>query len=248
MALKQSNKVAKSRNPYFKFKQFTVWQSNSAMKVCTDSCLFGALFKRLALNPGRILDIGTGTGLLALMSAQQFPDAYIDALEVADSACKDAEMNFSSSPFSKRLRLIKSSVQCFTPAEQYDLVISNPPFYENQLKTGDKDADLARHSTSLNKADLAQSIARLLHPNGLCLILIASSSEQALEHDLNKKGLRVIQRIHISNQITEAPFRTILSLAFSTGVSENLSMHLYEPTGLYSDQVYDLFKPFYTSL
>lgn len=240
--------MARFRNPYFKFKQFTVWQSNSAMKVCTDSCIFGALFNQLANNPERILDIGTGTGLLALMSAQQFPNAHVDALEIAESACIDAEINFSSSPFSKRLRLIKSPVQSFTPAGQYDLVICNPPFYENQLNTGLQNTDLARHSTSLSRVDLAQSIARLLHPNGLSLILIASSSQRLLEYELNKKGLEVTKRIQISNQFAEAPFRTILQLEFSKEVTGDVSMHIYKSTGQYSDQVYNLLNPFYASL
>src|SRR6476620_3970566 len=140
-------------NTYFRFRQFTVHQERTAMKVCTDACLFGAWVASEIRNEDleRVLDIGAGTGLLSLMIAQN-SDAVIDAVEIDDHAYSQVVDNFSSSPWNDRLRVHHCSVQQFEPGCKYDLVISNPPFYEHSLRSPDSKKNMAMHSTHLDAA------------------------------------------------------------------------------------------------
>ena len=124
-------------NSFFKFKEFTVHQDKTAMKVCTDACLFGAwAAKQIEIfDLKNILDIGTGTGLLALMLAQS-SRAKIDAVEINELAAEQAAANFCNSPWNSQLYVHQKSINRFTQEQNkpYDFIISNPPFFENQLK------------------------------------------------------------------------------------------------------------------
>ena len=157
----------------FSFKQFTVQQNKCAMKVCTDACLFGAwTAEQLSSNsPKRILDIGTGTGLLALMMAQQ-TDAMIDAVEINADAALQASENFLASPWANRLRVIHERIQAFHSPEKYDLIICNPPFFVNDLEPADKAKKQAMHATSLRLEELFIETTSLLSPTGTLAILL----------------------------------------------------------------------------
>ena len=122
-------------NPYFSFKQFTVRHDRCAMKVTTDSCLFGAWMAReLQQLSGiqDIWDIGTGSGLLSLMVAQK-NNVVIDAIEIDPAAAAQASENSSASPWSENIRIIHEDVRTADPGKKYDVIISNPPFYEREL-------------------------------------------------------------------------------------------------------------------
>jgi tRNA1Val (adenine37-N6)-methyltransferase len=140
-------------NSWFKFKQFTIHQDRSAMKVTTDACLFGAwVARQLALRQAqdhsmKILDIGTGTGLLSLMIAQQ-SNATIDAVEIDEDAAGQAKQNVDASPWKERLSVIHGNAIELS-GKQYNAIISNPPFYENELQSGNKQKNTAHHSTEL---------------------------------------------------------------------------------------------------
>jgi len=139
-------------NTWFRFKQFTIEQEHAAMKVGTDGVLLGAW----ASAPGagsRVLDIGTGTGLIALMMAQRTKDAAVDALEIDPSSASQAKENFQNSPWKKRLRCFPSSFQDFSSQcrKQYDLIVCNPPFFSGSKKTASKSKNLARHDDSLSR-------------------------------------------------------------------------------------------------
>ncbi len=240
--------MARPRNPYFSFKQFLIRQEHSAMKVCTDTCLFGALFSRWAREPQRILDIGTGTGILSLMAAQLFPNAHIDALEVASGACEDARRNFLESRFADRLRLIETPVQEFTPAEQYDLVVCNPPFFEEHLKSSKEEKNQAKHSTSLSKLELAQAIARLMHPNGQGMLLASTSGHESLEKVLNTSGISINQRLLMLNFELEKAFRIIYLVSFNQHKEQDCQLIIYNKEKEYSPEAISLLEPFYASL
>ena len=158
-------------NNYFQFKQFRVNQSGSAMKVCTDSCFFGAYIN--APNFGSILDIGAGSGLLSLMLAQK-SNAEITAVEIEHGSYLQAKENFINSPWAQRIQIINASIQDFAEisTQNFDLIISNPPFFQNSLKKENENENLALHNGSLSFGDLAKSIKKLLNKDGSCWILL----------------------------------------------------------------------------
>lgn len=154
------------------------------MRICTDAVLFGAM---APVNPGdRVLDIGTGTGVLALM-ATQLGAAKVTAVELTQEAFQEADINFNNSPWVDRLEAVHQDIQSFalTANRQYDLIISNPPFFENHLKTVDTLRNSARHTDQLPFADLIGIAEQLLSPQGLFYLLlpahaVAKFSAQAL--------------------------------------------------------------------
>lgn len=180
-------------NNYFRFKRFIVNQDKAAMKVCTDACLFGAWVAR-HINAPRVLDIGTGTGLLSLMMAQQ-SEAIIDAVEIDKNAYVQATENFKESPWSERLNIYHVAIQDYDN-DQYDLIISNPPFFNNDLKSPDTARNLALHSEALSLQELLVAVKRLLKNEGIFAVLLpyhrANYFEQLLEDNslaINKKML-----------------------------------------------------------
>ena len=120
----------------FKFKQFEVDQTGCAMKINTDGVLLAALVE--SDNPKNILDVGTGTGVLALMMAQRFPKAYVEAVEIDEQASATAKQNFHLSVFSNRLTVHNMAIEYYNPTEQFDLINSNPPFFVNDLKNAEQ--------------------------------------------------------------------------------------------------------------
>ncbi|MEP6682604.1 MAG: methyltransferase, partial [Parafilimonas sp.] len=164
-------------NDYFQFKQFLIKQDKCAMKVCTDACLFGAFAAtRLPLTVNRILDIGSGTGLLSLMLAQILIDANIDAVEIDEAAAKQAKENFDASLWKERLNIYNESIQQFANSpirkSNYDVIISNPPFYESDLKSDDDKRNLALHSSDLRLEELISITYKLLNNNGSFFVLL----------------------------------------------------------------------------
>jgi len=155
----------------FKFQQFSVLQQHSGMKICTDAVLFGAMAP--VKQGDRVLDIGTGTGVLALIAAQ-LGAAAVTAVELTQEAFQEAGINFNNSPWSVRLEAVHQDIQSFakTAAQQYDLIISNPPFFENHHKTADALRNIARHTDQLPFADLIGIAKSLLSPQGLFYLLL----------------------------------------------------------------------------
>ena len=164
----------------FRFKQFHLQQSNAAMKIGTDGILLGAWAN--VSSAKRALDIGTGTGVIALMQAQKNSTINIDAIEVDSGACIDAEQNFTRSPWKNRLHLFHSALENFNPTCKYDTIISNPPFFENSLISKSKKRTLARHSASLHYSEVLSFAKNQLTPKGnICLILPYSEEEKCIK-------------------------------------------------------------------
>ncbi len=162
----------------FRFKQFSVEQSQCAMKVGTDGVLLGA-WVGIDGNESRVLDIGTGTGLIALMVAQRAEDAQIVAVEIEPQAAEQASENFQNSKWSARLSIEQCAVQEYVSAQKFDLIVSNPPYFIDSLHAPSQSRTTARHTTELPFEDIITASQRLLSSNGrLAIILPTEESER----------------------------------------------------------------------
>jgi len=167
----------------FRLQQFSIQQNLSGMKICSDSLLFGAMVP--VAGAKRILDIGTGTGILALMQAQKTASvvssssAVITAIELTHAAAVEAQHNFNASPWQERLSLLEQDVQSYSKQDiqpKYDLIVCNPPFFDQHTKTQSTQElrHTARHTDSLSYLDLCQSIERLIIKGGNIYLLLPS--------------------------------------------------------------------------
>ena len=165
-------------NNYFQFKKFTIYQDQCAMKVGTDGVILGSWCP--VKEARKVLDIGTGTGLLALMIAQRQPQAAIDAVEIDRASAQQAQENATASPWASRLRIIHASIQQFANENKgdYDLIVCNPPYFINSLTPPNKTRSLARHCHTLTHNELANCVDKLLSEEGIfALILPVRESE-----------------------------------------------------------------------
>ena len=163
----------------FQFKQFAVQQDHCAMKIGTDAVLLGA-WCPIKNNPFSILDIGAGTGILSLMLAQRSNAAQIDAIEINDEAYEQCVENFESSPWGDRLFCFHAGLDEFLdePEDEYDLIISNPPFYSENYKTDSAQRDLARFQEAMPFEDLIEAVRLLLSENGIFAVIIPFKEEE----------------------------------------------------------------------
>ena len=163
----------------FQFKQFAVNQDQCAMKIGTDGVLLGA-WAPIDTRPNSILDIGTGTGIIALMLAQRCDAQQIDALEIDENAYENAVDNFESSPWSDRLFCFHAGLDEFVeePEDEYDLIVSNPPFYVEDYRSENHQRDLARFQEAMPFEDLVEAASLLLSENGVFAVIIPFKEEE----------------------------------------------------------------------
>ena len=163
----------------FSFKQFFVNQDRCAMKIGTDGVLLGA-WTSLINNPNAILDIGAGTGVLSLMLAQRSNAAQIDAIEIDENAYEQCVENFEASPWGDKLFCFHAGLDEFVdePEGEYDLIISNPPFYTDDYKSDNTSRDLARFEDALPFEELIEAAALLLSDNGIFSVIIPYKEEE----------------------------------------------------------------------
>jgi len=197
----------------FHFKQFSIEQDKCAMKVSLDACVFGALCETDKAK--RILDIGTGTGLLSLMMAQR-SHAHIDAIELDEQAAQQAIQNIESSPFSKQVRVHTANIKQFKGAKKYDLVVCNPPFFSDHLKGPNTQRNQARHNDGLSFMELNGSIIEHLHEYGRAWILLPCSEFENFMEDARQLGLQLDQKWLLSSRPQKVPHRVIFSLAHTS--------------------------------
>jgi len=214
----------------FTFQQFKVCQENAAMKVGTDGVLLGA-WTPVDHQPLRILDVGTGTGLVALMLAQRIGAGMIDALEIDEPGCVDARQNFEMSPWSDRLNLHHISFQDFSEkvAVKYDLIVSNPPFFNSGLKNPCHRKATARHSEALNQEDLLNGVLCNLADDGRFSLILPVADYEAFRGKASRAGLYESRRLLVK-PTPDKPVKRVVSLwskSFSTElVSEEMVLEL----------------------
>ena len=192
----------------FTFKQFTIHQDRCAMKVGTDGVLLGAW----ATGGRRILDIGTGTGLVALMMAQRFPDAVVTGVEIDHEAAIQAEENAMSSPFSKRVSIEHCALQDFTPQFKYDAITCNPPFFEESLKCPDKSRNTARHTDTLPYSTLFERCRSLLTDDGVLSIIIPTDYLSRVQQECAYCSLFVNDTLFIKTTERKTSKRILLAI------------------------------------
>ena len=158
---------------FFAFKQFTVYHDRCAMKVGTDAVLLGAWAD--VSQAQRVLDIGTGTGIIALMLAQR-SEAEITAVDLDESAFIQAKENVHQSPWDERIEVIHQDIRHFFVDKPFDCIISNPPYFVDNLKSPDRQRSLARHTDTLSYRDLLRSVDRLLSDNGKFSVILPSDA------------------------------------------------------------------------
>ncbi|PZX52558.1 tRNA1(Val) (adenine(37)-N6)-methyltransferase [Algoriphagus chordae] len=174
-------------NTWFQFQHFRVNQDRCAMKISTDAVMLGALAK--ALSPREILDVGTGTGVIALMLAQRFPLARVQAVEIDPEAAAQALDNFRSSTFSDRMQLWEGRFQDFAAQQNYDLIVSNPPYFPDHLKSSDMQRNMALHTDELSFEDLLGKVAQLLKEDGQFWIILPPRQMQDFRKEAEQHGL-----------------------------------------------------------
>jgi tRNA1Val (adenine37-N6)-methyltransferase len=236
-------------NTYFQFKQFIIHQDKAAMKVTTDSCILGAWAAAyIDQSVKKILDIGSGTGLLMLMIAQQCA-ADIYGVEIDPAAFQQGLQNIKASPWAERLFNYPADINDFTAPAGFDFIISNPPFHDNQLKGPLPEKNLAHHSTGLSMEALLASIKKLLSDSGRFVILIPFYRTEALikaaaaEHYFPEKMLT------ISATAAHPPSRTIVLFSSNQLAEPDVEkLVIKNETGEYTDQFKLILKDYYLHL
>ena len=203
----------------FRFRQFAVRQEQTAMKIGTDGVMLGAWAMASSVNfaPTRILDIGTGTGLLALMMAQRFAAASIEAIEIDAAAAAEAADNVEASPWAERIAVRHVSLADFVAGPmhdaRFDLIVCNPPFYNATLKPADSARAVARHSDSLTPRDLMASARRLLTADGRLCFVVPTAAWPEYETEAIVSGLSVVRRCEVSTVEGRSPKRLLVELS-----------------------------------
>lgn len=236
-------------NPFFKFKNFTVWQDKCAMKVTTDSCLFGAWVaeKLSKQNIDNALDIGTGTGLLPLMLQQKISINKFDAVEIDGNAAMQAIQNFRESGC-KNLYVHHTSIQNFPSVNIYDLIISNPPFYENSLHTANALKNVAHHSTALLLANLLTISNHLLSKNGWLALLLPYHRMNELEQLLRNNQMYIAEKCKVKPSLQHNYFRVMYILTLTKLPTNNQSLAIKDENNNYTAAFTELLQPYYLYL
>lgn len=234
----------------FSFKQFSVQQDRTAMKIGTDGVLLGA-WTPLKNNPFSILDIGTGTGIIALMLSQRSNAQQIDALEIDEEAYEQAVDNFENSPWSDRLFCFHAGLDEFVeePEDEYDLIVSNPPFYTEDYKTENEQRDLARFVDAMPFEDLIEAAALLLSEKGIFSVIIPFKEEEKFIALANEYELYPIKITRVKGTPASEIKRSLL--AFSRDENTLISsdeLIIETARHIYTTEYIELTKDFYLKM
>jgi len=174
-------------NSWFQFQKFRINQDRTAMKISTDAVLLGALAE--VKDPLQILDIGTGTGVIALMLAQRYPEARILGIELDHDAAKQARENAGASVFSERVAILQMPIQSFNTSLKFDLIVSNPPYFPDHLKSTDQKRNQALHTDQLSFGELLEKVEELLDQQGSFWVILPPRQMQDFIKLAEKKRL-----------------------------------------------------------
>lgn len=234
-------------NPYFQFKQFTVWHDKCAMKVGTDGVLLGAWAS--VRNAHKILDVGTGTGLVVLMLAQRsLPDADIVALEIDKAAAGQAGENVARSPWKERIEVVQADFRNYQSSDKFDVIVSNPPYFVDSLECPDQQRNAARHNDSLTYEELLEGVAGLLAEDGAFTIVIPTDVADRVKMIATAKNLYAVRQLNVITKPGSIPKRTLITFTFSNQecVVEELLTELARHQ--YSEEYIALTREYYLNM
>lgn len=239
-------------NNYFQFKQFTIYQDRCALKVTTDACIFGAWVAKkisgLQHHVTGVLDIGAGSGLLMLMLAQQFP-GNIEGVEIDAGSYEQATENITASPWYNRLKLFHKDVKLFAVPHRYDLIISNPPFFEGDLKSANSRYNYAKHNDGLSLQDLLQVAERNLSAKGRFAVLLPYHRADWFQELAASCELFVAEKLLIRQSPQHPHFRAALIFTRNNrGQERKEELTIRQSADVYTFSFISLLKEYYLHL
>lgn len=235
-------------NSFFRFKQFTINQDRCAMKVGTDGCLLGA-WADLS-NSRNILDVGCGSGLIAIMAAQRCPKATITGIELDKDASMQAQENVSASPWNEHINIVHADFLQYTPTEKFDTILSNPPYFTSSMKCPDDKRTKARHDDSLSSGDLLAHAHELLIDEGKLSVVIPTEQKDVWNNQAIILGLNMTRLTYIHTRLSIAPKRVLLEFTKTNRntLIKTTTFVLEDEPGKYSEEAIKLLQPFYLKL
>lgn len=230
----------------FRFKQFEIAQDRCAMKVGTDGVLLGAW----ASGGSRILDIGSGTGLISLMMAQRFPMAQVVGIDMDEDACGQAKENVERSPFAERVVIRHCRLQDFHCAGAgnglFDAIVSNPPFFVNSMKNPDSKRSMARHTDTLPFRELWSGVKRLLSENGAFSVVLPAEVKEDFIAEGCVSGFYLIRQCAVKTVERKQPKRYLLSFSkHRNGMQESTTEIMMDKDGNRSEWYTKITDEFY---
>ncbi len=232
-------------NSYFKFKQFTVKQEKCAMKVGTDGVLLGAW--AAVPSQGKVLDIGTGTGLVALMLAQR-SEANVVGIDIDMEACEQAADNAKHSPWASRIAILHQDVKTLDESYegQFDCIVSNPPYFKENTKCPGKQRNTARHTDDLNFAELLRAVALLLNEEGNFSVVLPADAAIDFVSEAIDKRLYLCRQTWIHSKPGAAPKPVLMAFSKKQSAStEVVHLTIHEADHSFSEAYASLTKDFY---
>ena len=233
-------------NPFFKFKQFTIHHDRCAMKVGTDGVLLGAWVN--LSNSQHILDIGTGTGLIALMMAQRCKASSITAIDIDEEAVNQANENIQASPWKEQVKAVQQDICSYQPNVLFDTIVSNPPYFINSLKSSDAQRNTARHTDSLSAEDLMRKSAELLTEEGHFSIILPTEQIEELIQIGERVGLYPSRRTNVITRPGLLPKRTLMEFCKRNTSYPTDELIVELDRHVYSEEYIALTRDFYLKM
>jgi len=238
-------------NSWFRFKQFTVHQDRCAMKVTTDACLFGAwTAKEIQIRTDQenkhILDLGAGTGLLSLMIAQANPSYIIDGIDIDEECYEQAKENTEGTGWKGKINNLHGDAGSFVFGKKYDVIISNPPFYENELRSENEKKNIAHHSEHLSMVDLCRTIKNNLSDSGIFFLLLPYKRKAEIDELLKKENLPVSKRLLVRQTDHHTYFRMMIAGSLkASDLSMEYEIAIKDGNQQYTPEFRALLKDYY---
>lgn len=226
----------------FHFKQFSILHQTQGLKVNTDGCLLGALSKYD--NPSNCLDIGTGTGVIALMLAQKYPNSKVTAIELNTEAYNQAQLNIKASIFSSRIELINQDILQLEAINQFDLIVCNPPYFTKHLKGPSLNKNMALHNDTLPQESLINKVSDLLAEAGIFMVIYPVFEMEQFKKLALQNGLFPQITYNIQNKVDKA-YRTIIGFGKMKVEATESTLVLIDEVGNRTTSFSELMFPFY---